>query len=399
MSLPEGSNASSETIKVPKRVFIIPYRNRVPQKFFFCKYMSFLLEEDDDYEIYFSHQCDARSFNRGATKNIGFLAIKAKYPNDYKNITFIFNDIDTIPFHKLFDYTTTPGIVKHYYGFMYALGGIVALTGRDFERINGYPNFWGWGMEDNVLQKRCNRFQLRIDRSNFYPIGSHEMLQLFDGVTRIISKKDPWRASNDTGQDGIRSINNLAYTIDVDSVYPKDNVYQIPLDEKISSKMFYINISGFMTGVRFENDEYSSYDLREPPRKIINPTVFTKGPETNNAHKQVQQLQADNWTNIPYYPDFAEKKEEKKLLQEELELQQELQPRMQTQSQVYNQVNYQHPAFVKRPVSATSGSATNGRATSGSISATAKYSPDYARSINVKPRACKSANIGLGGVR
>jgi hypothetical protein len=391
MSLTEGSTVGAETIKVPKRVFIIPYRNRVPQKFFFCKYMSFLLEDRDDYEIYFSHQCDARSFNRGATKNIGFLAIKEKYPNDYKNITFIFNDIDTIPFHKMFDYTTTHGIVKHYYGFMYALGGIVALTGRDFELINGYPNFWGWGMEDNVLQKRCNRFQLRIDRSNFYPIGSHEMLQLFDGVTRIISKKDPWRASHDTGQDGIRSINNLAYTIDVDSVYPKDNVYQIPLDEKISSKTFYINISSFMTGVRFENDEYSSYDLREPPRKIINPTIFTKGPEPNNAQKQVQQLQADNWTNIPYYPDFAEKKEEKKLLQEELELQQELQCRMQMPEQRYlqSQVNYQQSAFVQRPVSATNAS----------ISATTKYSPDYARSINVKPRASKSANIGLGGVR
>ena len=52
--------------------------------------MSFILEDCDDYEIYFSHQCDARTFNRGATKNIGFLAIKEKYPNDYKDITFIY---------------------------------------------------------------------------------------------------------------------------------------------------------------------------------------------------------------------------------------------------------------------------------------------------------------------
>ena len=74
---------------VPKKVFIVPYRNRIQHKFFFSKYMSFILEDDNDYEIFFSHQCDSRTFNRGATKNIGFIAARNKYPNDYKDITFI----------------------------------------------------------------------------------------------------------------------------------------------------------------------------------------------------------------------------------------------------------------------------------------------------------------------
>ena len=107
-------NESQENKKIPKRVFIVPYRNRIQHKFFFSKYMSFILEDADDYEIYFSHQCDPRTFNRGATRNIGFLAVKEKYPNDYKDITFIFNDVDTIPFTKIFEYKTTPGVVKHY---------------------------------------------------------------------------------------------------------------------------------------------------------------------------------------------------------------------------------------------------------------------------------------------
>jgi len=144
----------------PKVVFIVPYRNRPQHKFFFSNYLKTILEDSylkDDYEIYFSHQCDIRAFNRGATKNIGFLAIKEKYPNDYKNITFVFNDIDTIPFANIFNYETNSGVVKHFYGFDYALGGIVAVKGSDFEKINGYPNFWGWGMEDNVLQTRCEK--------------------------------------------------------------------------------------------------------------------------------------------------------------------------------------------------------------------------------------------------
>ena len=189
----------SEEIKVPKHVFIVPYRNRVQQKFFFSKYMSFLLDDKDDYEIYFSHQCDARTFNRGATRNIGFLAIKHKYPEHYQDINFVFNDVDTVPFNKIFNYETTAGVVKHYYGYKYALGGIVVMKGSDFERINGYPCFWGWGMEDNCLQKRCLRNGLVIDRSIFYPIGSPEILQLFDGISRIISKKDPWRMQQDDG--------------------------------------------------------------------------------------------------------------------------------------------------------------------------------------------------------
>ena len=84
----------------PKIVFIVPYRDREQQKFFFSKHMSYVLEnyEPREYEIYFSHQLDNRTFNRGAMKNIGFLAMKQKYPDDYKKITFVFNDVDTIPY-------------------------------------------------------------------------------------------------------------------------------------------------------------------------------------------------------------------------------------------------------------------------------------------------------------
>ena len=287
---------------IPKRIFMVPYRNRPEQKFFFCKYMEFLLEYMTDYEVYFSHQSDERSFNRGAVKNIGFLAMKEKYPNDYKDITFIFNDLDTLPFNRIFEYNTTHGIVKHYYGFEHSLGGIVVIKGSDFELINGYPNFWSWGFEDSCLQKRCLQAKIKIDRSHFYTIGSPEILQLFDGVDRIINKKDPHKIHTDTGEFGLRSIHKLHDTIDCISTNEKDNLYQ-----GLPNHFSYINITSFLSESRFEDNEYYKYDLREPIANITNPNLTKRTTHVN--------ITTDDWNNIPYYPTIQERKDAAKLPQ------------------------------------------------------------------------------------
>ena len=283
---------------IPSVVFIVPYRNRHQHKMFFLTYLTSIIPENLKYEIYFSHQCDIRSFNRGATKNIGFIAIKKKYPEHYRNITFVFNDIDTIPFTYLFDYQTTHGIVKHFYGFTYALGGIVSITGEDLEKTNGYPNFWGWGMEDNVLQKRCEKCDIIIDRSIFYKIGNQNIIHLFDGVSRIINQKDPYRATHDNGIDGISTIHGLKYTIDHESDNLIDNLHSNLHSNK--ENIFFINIKNFLTGVRFEHDNYHSYDLREPPRQILHPSRIKQ--------KVVNHITND-WSNIPYYPTANDKKQ------------------------------------------------------------------------------------------
>ena len=386
------------SIKIPKRVFIVPYRNRVQHKFFFSKYMSFILEDCDDYEIYFSHQCDARTFNRGATRNIGFLAIKEKYPEHYKDITFIFNDVDTIPFNKIFDYQTTHGVVKHYYGFKYALGGIVLMKGADFEMINGYPCFWGWGMEDNALQKRCDRYGLTVDRSVFYNIGSPEILQLFDGISRIISKKDPWRGERDNGVDGLRTIHQLKYTIDDKSENPNDNIFSVH-----NPHSFFINIATFLTHIPFGSEEYYSYDLREPKRKIINPD---KIKETKKS-----VVSTNDWTNIPYYPTTREKRENVakylasmgKQIPETLLRQIEDDKRKEVEQDAFNNFTQEKDYNDNTSINQEQyyKTMTNyGHTNYGNpiVPPPNKYSPQYASYVGAPPRAQASARIRLGGV-
>lgn len=288
----------------PLKVFIVPYRNRIQHKHFFSNYMTnVILKGQTDYEIYFSHQADTRNFNRGATKNIGFLAIKSKYPDDYRNITFVFNDVDTIPFTNLFDYETTSGVVKHYYGFKYALGGIVVIKGEDFERINGYPCYWGWGNEDNCLQDRCLKANIHIDRSVFYPIGNPNILQLFDGMTRLISKKDPWRYKHDTGRDGLIENTGLVYSIDSESSNFNDNIYNVN-----NNRIFYVNITKFNTMLPENGDDYFKYDLREPSRQIINPNKLEMVIGNKNVKERVNKESLDSmndWSYIPEAPNVA----------------------------------------------------------------------------------------------
>lgn len=411
----------NNTLKIPKRVFIVPYRNRIQHKFFFCKYMSFILEDADDYEIFFSHQCDARTFNRGAVKNIGFIAIKNKYPNHYKDITFIFNDVDTIPFTKIFDYQTSRGTVKHYYGYKHSLGGIVVIKGSDFERTNGFPCFWGWGMEDNVLQKRCEHIGLNIDRSVFYNIGSPEILQLFDGISRIISKKDPWRGEHDNGKDGLFTIKQLQYTIDNKSDNPTDNIFVVN-----NSNIHFINIKTFLTHIPFGSEEYYNYDLREPKRKIVNPD---KIKETKKSVVTTQ-----DWTNIPYYPTTRERRENvakylsnmgraippELLNQIKEDKKNEIiedtynnfqttnstlnQPSQSSQPIITKNILVKHPhhnhKIINHHINHNNYIYNSKNQQQNSNSSTVppnKYSPHYAAYIGSKPRAQTSANIRLGG--
>ena len=240
-----AENPTNDPIKPPKFIFIVPYRDREQHLIFFKRQMKYVLEDMDpaDYKIYYLHQCDKRSFNRGAMKNIGFLAMREKYPQHYKNITFIFNDVDTMPFSKNFlNYDTVFGNIKHFYGFKHTLGGIVSIKGIDFERIHGYPNFWAWGFEDNMLYDRVLKARLNVDRSRFFPYPDQNILHFNDGYNKPVNRAEFDRYAGKTAE-GWSSIKNLKYTINEETGF--------------------IDVTYFTTGINENPEAASIHDLRK----------------------------------------------------------------------------------------------------------------------------------------
>ena len=55
------------------------------------------------------------------------------------------------------------GKIKHYYGLPQALGGLICIKAGDFEILNGFPNFFTWGFEDNKIKdEEINNYFLSI---------------------------------------------------------------------------------------------------------------------------------------------------------------------------------------------------------------------------------------------
>ena len=216
-------------------VFIVPYRNREPQKKVFENVMPTLLE-DYNYKILFIHQKDKRAFNRGAMKNIGFIYAKEKWPDSYKKMTLVFHDIDFMSYYKdQFNYTAKKRIVKHFFGYRWTLGGIIAITAEDFERVNGFPNIWTWGLEDNILQKRCIKAGYGVDRSKFLQGGANEdqLITLWHGWERLINKQILPKFNVHSDMDGITILKHIQYTT-----------------ENIKNNIDIVNVTHFLTGER-----------------------------------------------------------------------------------------------------------------------------------------------------
>jgi hypothetical protein len=160
--------------------------------------------------------CDQRALNRGAMKNIGFMAVKQLYPETYREISLIFNDVDIMPYKEgVFYADTLPGVVRHNYGYTTCLSASFVIKAGDFERAGGFPNLWTWGLEDFLMQERVLAAGLSIDRTRFRPVGDRRVLQFFDGMTRDMSTLDVAATRQRHKRDGLPSV-SAEFTIEAD---------------------------------------------------------------------------------------------------------------------------------------------------------------------------------------
>lgn len=258
----------------------------------------------EDWKFYFVHQNDKRPFNRGAMKNIGFLALKSAYPDNYKNIIFIFNDVDTLPYDKnVLNYHTDYGVIKHFYGFHFALGGIFSVRGVDFERINGFPNYWAWGGEDNLINERAKQFGIIIDRSNFFTLGNMKILQFADGLKRLICRDELATSIMPNNLDGLSKLVNLSHVIyddthmiDVTSFDTYIDYSQLHFEEQTLDKVSKIRVSP-LNAVRNIKQLQSEYMID------INKQIHPIQPIPNTPVRKIESGGV-NTINMPIQPNI-----------------------------------------------------------------------------------------------
>lgn len=254
-----------------ENVFIVTYRDRASQKEVFINHMSQILK-DYKYMILFVHQVDKRPFNKGALMNIGFKFIKDTFPHKYHDINFTFHDIDVMPgFSKQIKYKTEYNVVEHHYGYKHCIGGIYTFKGLDYEKINGTPNFWGWGWEDNAVQFRLEHEKIKVAKNyffdktdkntikNFLEINTGDIRSYnFEGIEKILIdiKK------NKSKKFGIDTLSNINYTT-----------------EKIKDKILMLHVSTFDT-------------ILSIPTKLHNvkpPSTFKKERQRLSREKKIEQ--------------------------------------------------------------------------------------------------------------
>jgi hypothetical protein len=163
-----------------------------------------------------------------------------------------------------------------------------------------------------------------------------------------------------------------------------------------------------MTANRFEHDNYYKYDLREPPRKIVNP---------DRIKTHVIDHLTDDWSNIPFYPTNERRKEmiekygEKnanEIIQYSYDnstdpTKEVIPPTHQivrpnsNLSNLQNQLNIIQQ-YIKQSKSNNMPPNVNVPSNVNVPPNVNKFSPAYARIIGAKPKATASASIRLGGV-
>ena len=155
----------------------------------------------------------------------------------------------------------------------------IFATKGDFEKTNGFPNIWTWGLEDNVFQKRCIKQGFLCDRSNFLRGGVDEdkLITLWHGWDRLINPIIKRKFTTTSNIDGFSIIKELSCNKD-----------------KISENVFIVNVTSFKTG---EDYRVATYDATFKNSRYNQ--VF-KNPTTIVKHNPISKLRSRG--NKPFMP-------------------------------------------------------------------------------------------------
>nr|CAG4651225.1 EOG090X0AZ6 [Simocephalus serrulatus] len=143
---------------------IVPFRDRFEELMEFVPHMhQFLLNQSVLHEIFIVNQKDDFRFNRASLINAGFLHAISLEKFDY----IAMHDVDLLPVNPELKYVNPgDGFALHIaspklhpkYHYDKFVGGILILTVKDFEKLNGLSNkYWGWGLEDDEFYLRMKQ--------------------------------------------------------------------------------------------------------------------------------------------------------------------------------------------------------------------------------------------------
>lgn len=150
---------------------VIPYRDRSEHLDLFLQHMHpFLQRQQLQYGVFVVEQSERRAFNRAKLFNIGFTEALAR--DSY--CCFVFHDVDLLPIDARNMYrcerfprhlSSAIDVFRFVLPYPDLFGGAVAVRADQFRELNGFSNeFFGWGGEDDDLQRRIRARGLSVIR-------------------------------------------------------------------------------------------------------------------------------------------------------------------------------------------------------------------------------------------
>lgn len=153
---------------------------------------------------------DGKKFNRGALLNVGAQVAKKSH---HKYV--IYHDVDLLPLAKIAPYYTAFPIIPIHIGKAWTqkydypkfLGGVLSISIKDIERINGFPNnFWGWGGEDDAIRNRLEKKKIKVAQPTMRGEGFHELTHVDTKTKQEWKNMTKWEdLAEDDGKDGFRN--------------------------------------------------------------------------------------------------------------------------------------------------------------------------------------------------